>query len=83
MTVYINTENERYRYYVRHSLNGFTIQVLVVPTGDNLPLTPQVAAQLQIALPKSYRLQSCDPDDADEQLAELASLNGWVAVNAQ
>lgn len=81
MKRYINTENERYRFYVRPCLNGFAIQVLVVPTEEHVPLTPQVAAQLQITLPDTYRLQSCTREAADAELVRLAEMNGWVEVN--
>lgn len=80
MKRYINPENERYRFYVRECMNGYAIQVLVVPTSENVPLTPQVAAQLQISLPDTYRLQSCARRDAEAELERLATLNGWLEV---
>lgn len=77
---YIDPDNERNRYHVRECLNGYAIQVLVVATGENIPLTPTVAGQLQIRLPDGYRVQCCAREDAENDLAELAALNGWVAL---
>ncbi|MBQ8959438.1 MAG: hypothetical protein IJ057_13220, partial [Bacteroidales bacterium] len=83
MKKYIDPENERYRFYVRETLNVYSLQVLVVDLDENIPITPQVAARLQISLPKSYRLQSCTREAAEQQLDELAALNGWAPVDTQ
>lgn len=80
MKRYIDKDTDRYQFMVRETLNGYSIEVLIVPTGDIVGLTPQVAAQLQIALPKPYRIQSCALENAIEQLDELAKLNDWVAI---
>lgn len=80
MKRYIDKDTDRYQFMVRETLNGYSIEVLIVPTGDIVGLTPQVAAQLQIALPKPYRIQSCARENAIEQLDELARLNDWVAI---
>ena len=80
MKKYIDPENDRYQYQVLETLNGYSIEVLVVSTEDLAAVTPTVAAQLHIQLPKSYRLQSCAEEDAEKQLDELASLNGWVPM---
>lgn len=80
MKRYFNPENERYRFYVRECMNGYAIQVLLVPSDNNVPLTPSVAAQLQISLPDTYRLQCCTKEAAEEELDRLAALNGWVVV---
>ena len=80
MERYIDKETDRYQFMVRETLNGYSIEVLIVPTGDIVGLTPQVAAQLQIALPKPYRIQSCAEVDAEKQLDELAALNGWLTL---
>ena len=82
MKKYINPEDDRYVYHIQHTLNGFSIEVLIVSTGDIAALTPQVAAQLQVALPNTYPLQSCTREAAEEQLDELATLNGWVELKA-
>lgn len=80
MKRYLDPENERYRFHVSECLNGYAIQVLVVSSEENIALSPSVAAQLQISLPNSYRLQSCTREAAEQQLDELATLNGWVAL---
>lgn len=80
MKKYFDPENERYRFHVRECINGYAIQVLVVSSEENIPLSPSVAAQLQISLPDTYRIQSCTRNAAEEQLDELAKMNGWEAV---
>ena len=80
MKKYLDPNNERYRFYVRECINGFALQVLVVPTNENVPLTIQVAAQLQISLPNVYSLQCCTREAAEAQLERLASLNNWSEV---
>lgn len=80
MKRYFAPENERYRFYVRPCKDGYAIQVLVVSSEENIPLSPSVAAQLQISLPDTYRIQSCTRNAAEEQLDELAKMNGWEAV---
>lgn len=80
MDRYIKPNDDRYQYLVVTTLNGYSIEVLVVSTEDLAAVTPAVAAQLHITLPQSYRLQSCAEEDAEQQLDELAALNGWVAI---
>ena len=80
MKKYIDPNKERYRFLVRECLNGYSLQVLIVTSGENVPLTPAVAAQLQLRLPDNYRLQGCTRDAAEESLKELADLNGWTEV---
>ena len=80
MKKYIDPDNERYRYYVRECLNGYALQVLIVDRDENVPLTPQVAAQLQIRLPDVYRIQNCTQEAAENALDEVAALNGWTSV---
>lgn len=62
------------------TLNGYSIEVLIVSTGDIVALTPAIAAQLLVALPKPYRLQSCKRETAEKELDRLAALNGWVEL---
>lgn len=71
MKRYIDTDNQRYRYYIRESLNGYVLQLLIVDRDETVALTPQVAALLQISLPEGYRVQCC---------TEVAALNGWTAI---
>lgn len=80
MKKYIDPENERYRFHVRECLNGYALQVLVVDRDENVPLSPQVAAQMGISVPGLYRVQSCTREGAEAVLAELAALNGWTEL---
>ena len=80
MKKYIDPNRERYRFHVRESINGYSLQVLIVTSGENVPLTPAVAAQLQLRLPENYRLQGCTRDAAEESMKELADLNSWTEV---
>ena len=80
MDRYIKPNDDRYQYLVVTTLNGYSIEVLVVSTEALAAITPSVAAQLHIKLPETFRLQSCAKEDAEKQLDELATLNGWVAL---
>lgn len=80
MKRYINPEDDRYIYHIQNTLNGYSIEVLVVSTGDIAAVTPSVAAQLKVALPSLYRVQSCTTEAAEQRLAELAKLNGWEEI---
>ena len=55
MTRYFDPENQRYQFMVRESVNGYAIQVLSVPNGVTVPLSPSVASQLNVTLPDTYR----------------------------
>lgn len=81
MKKYFCPENEQYRFYVSGCVNGYAIQVLVVSSVEHFPLSPSVAAQLMITLPDSYRVQSCTREAAEQQLDELAQLNGWEMID--
>ncbi len=80
MKKYINPESDRNQYMVCRTLNGYAIQVLVVPSNVLAALTPQVAAQMLLSLPKPYRVQCCTKQAAERQLEELAELNGLVEL---
>lgn len=80
MKKYINPEQQRYRYYVRESANGFAIQVLNVDRDENIPLSPPVASQLGVQLPDGYRIQCCTRQAAEKELERLATLNGWAPL---
>ena len=80
MKRYTKPNDDRYQYLVVTTLNGYSIEVLVVSTEALAAITPSVAAQLHIKLPETFRLQSCAKEDAEQQLDELAALNGWVAI---
>ena len=80
MKRYTKPDDDRYQYLVVTTLNGYSIEVLVVSTEALAAITPSVAAQLHIKLPETFRLQSCAKEDAEKQLDDLAALNGWVAL---
>ena len=80
MKRYIKEGDDRYRFLVRKTLNGFSIEVLVVPTGDIVGLTRQVATQLLVSLPDDYRIQSGTLEAAEAHLDRLAAINGWTAI---
>ena len=80
MKRYTKPNDDRYQYLVVTTLNGYSIEVLVVSTEALAAITPSVAAQLHIKLPETFRPQSCAKEDAEQQLDELAALNGWVAM---
>ena len=80
MDRYIKPNDDRYQYLVVTTLNGYSIDVLVVSTEALAAITPSVASQLHIKLPETFRLQSCAKEDAEKQLDELAALNGWVPI---
>ena len=81
MTKYIDPENQRYQFMVLDTLNGYSLQVLVVSTGDIAALTPQVASQLNVTLPENYRLQCCTRNAAEKELSRVAQLNGWTQLS--
>ena len=80
MSKYLNIEDQRYRYHVRECVNGFALQVLVVSSGENVPLSPQTAASLGLQLPDAYRIQSCTREGAEEMLAQVAALNNLTLI---
>lgn len=80
MKKYIDPEDDRYVYHIQTTLNGYSIEVLIVSTGDIAAVTPAIAAKLQVTLPNLYHVQSCTREAAEQQLDELATLNGWVAL---
>ena len=80
MKKYINPEDDRYVYHIQQTLNGYSIEVLIVSTSDIAAVTPAIAAKLQVTLPNLYHVQSCTREAAEQQLDELATLNGWVAL---
>lgn len=80
MNRYIKPDDDRYQFLVVTTLNGYSIEVLVVSTEALAAITPSVAAQLHIKLPETFRLQSCAKEDAEKQLDELATLNEWVPI---
>ena len=80
MTKYIDPDNQRYQYMVLDTLNGYSLQVLAVSTGDIAALTPSVASQLNVSLPDNYRMQCCTREAAEKELARIAPLNSWIQI---
>lgn len=80
MNRYRDPENQRHQYMVSETINGYSIEVLVIPTGDIIPLTPQVASKIGIVVPDQYRVQCCTREAAEETLTQLAEVNGWVPL---
>ena len=80
MKKYIDPSNDRYQYQVRKTLNGFSVEVLVVPTGDIVGLTSQVAEQLEVTVPDGYRVQSSTREEAEAVLDTVAQANGWTEM---
>lgn len=80
MKRYTKPNDDRYQFMVITTLNGYSIEVLVVSTGDLAAITPSVAATLQIELPDGFRLQSCDYTDAEKELDRVAELNSWTEM---
>lgn len=81
MKKYIDPENQRYQYMVLDTLNGYSIEVLIVPSGDIAALTPSVASQLNVTLPDGYRIQCCARETAEKELERIAAMNHWEIVN--
>ena len=80
MKRYIKNEDDRYQYMVLKTLNGYSVEVLVVSTGDMAGLTKQVAQQLHVTLPPDYRIQGSTREIAEAELDRVASLNGWTEM---
>ncbi len=81
MKRYVNLKDDRYRFHVRECLNGFALQVLVVSTGDNVPLSEEVIGRMELSKPEGYRVQHGTREEAEAALAEMANMNGWEEVN--
>lgn len=79
---YIDTENPRFTYYIRETLNGFAIQVLNVARDERFPLTPAIAQQNGLTLPEDFRC-NCSANEKTElegHLKRLADTNGLIEI---
>lgn len=79
---YIDTENPRFTYYIRETLNGFAIQVLNVARDERFPLTPAIAHQNGLTLPEGFRC-NCSANEKTElegHLKRLADTNGLIEI---
>lgn len=83
MKKYIDTENQSYQYQVLNTLNGYSVEVLVVDHGDIAALTEKVAEQLHIRLPEDYRVQCTTHEAAERWLDKVAQLNGWTEIQEE
>ena len=81
MRRYIDPEKQQYRFYVRATINGYSLQVLVVDRDENIPLSPQVASKMGVSLPDNYRIQCFTREEAEKVLAQTADLNEWIEVD--
>lgn len=84
MKKYIDTENQRYQFQVINTVNGFSIEVFIVSTGDLAAITPSVAETLNIKLPDGFRAAwpSNRRDEAEKELTRLAECNGWTEIQS-
>lgn len=80
MKRYFDPENQRYQYMVAATVNGYSLEALIVSSGDKVPLTPQVASQIGIVIPDNYRVQCCTREAAEDTLTQLAEMNNWVEL---
>ena len=80
MKRYLDSENPRYVYSIRETLNGYGIQVLNVDRDERYPLTPSIAAQCGLQTGDVFTSHCCTKEAAEAALEELARLNGLVAI---
>lgn len=81
MKRYLDSDNPRYVYSIRETLNGYGIQVLNVDRDERYPLTPSIAAQCGLQTGDVLTSHSCTKDAAEAALEELAKLNGLIEVD--
>ena len=79
---YMDTERERFQYKVRQTLNGWAIQVHIVPTNEWVALTPEIARLMDVLLFDAYRYDFPANQEAEawNMLANVALLNCWEKV---
>ena len=79
---YINPDDQRYQYQVVNTLNGCSIEVLVMTNGCLAAVTKSVAETLGINLPEDFRhaFPNGKRDEAEKELERLAAANGWVEI---
>ena len=81
MKRYLDSENPRYVYSIRETLNGYGIQVLNVDRDERYPLTPSIAAQCGLQTGDVLTSHSCTKEAAEAALKDLAELNGLIEVD--
>ena len=79
---YTDPENPHYVYYIRETLNGYTIQVLNVDRDERYPLTPAIAYIIGLTLPEDFICHASANEMAklEEQLERLAKTNGIIEI---
>ena len=79
---YFDPENERYQYTVRQTLNGFAVQVHIIPTNEWVALSESVARQLEMNLPEDYCMafDKVREHQAWEELDRVAKLNNLLPI---
>ena len=80
MKRYANPEAQRYVYYIRETINGYAIQVLVVDRDERYPLTAAIAAQNGLDVPEGVSFHASSIDTVEASLAALATANGMVEI---
>ena len=80
MKRYLDSDNPRYVYSIRETLNGYGIQVLNVDRDERYPLTPSIAAQCGLQTGEVMTSHSCTKEAAEAALKELAELNGLIEI---
>ena len=81
MKRYLDSENPRYVYSIRETLNGYGIQVLNVDRDERYPLTPSIAAQCGLQTGDVLTSHSCTKEAAEAAPKDLAELNGLIEVD--
>ena len=84
MKKYIDTNDQRYRFYIAECVNDYAIQVLHVERCEHWALSRQIARQMEIVLPdkEEWIFYSKSQACLERKLAKLAELNHWVEVES-
>lgn len=80
MKRYLDSDNPRYVYSIRETVNGYGIQVLNAERDERYPLTPSIAAQCGLQTGDVLTCHSCTKEAAEAALKELAELNGLIEI---
>lgn len=72
---YVDTENPRYKYVVGRTLNEFAVMILVLSTGERLPLNKAIADRNDIQLPDGVKLHHSQQAPVQRELDRIAKLN--------
>ncbi len=72
---YVDLENPRYKYVVGRSLNEYAVMVLILSTGERLPMNKSIADRNEIVLPEEYKLHGSRKETVQRELDRIAILN--------